>query len=88
MKCLVCCPVLGGPDDSLPARAHGVARYLRSSSGDDIPALDGPRPRESAPEYVRRLLAVSPHERRAVVEQLRDEVGPIGTLVVIREIRE
>lgn len=88
MKCLVCCPVLGDPDDSLPGRAHGIAKTLRSrraDTGGETPVADSSKPRDHPPEYVRRLLSVPPEDQGAIIEELRDEVGPIDTLVIFKE---
>ena len=87
MRCLVCCPVLSDPDHSLPGRANGVTKELKSlvSRFADIRPPEATGPRAEPPSYVRRLLDTPPDERRRVIEELRDEVGPIGSLVVIKD---
>jgi hypothetical protein len=42
-------------------------------------------PREYPPSYVKRLLDASPDQRGRVIEELRKEVGSIGSLTVIKE---
>jgi hypothetical protein len=89
VSCLVCCSVRADPDASLPGRAYGVTKRLRAWSGDDGDRVAlGHGPRDEPPGYVRRLLECPPEERERVIEELRSQVGPIGTLVVIRERRE
>lgn len=87
MKCIVCCPVLSDPDGSLPGRANGVRKMLRSHAldTDDSPPPDVTGPKEEPPPYVRRLLETPADERGRVIEELREKVGPVGTLVVIKE---
>lgn len=87
MRCLVCCPVLGEPDNSLPSKASGVAKNLRLRG--DAPRegvhADRPQPRKRPPAYIERLLDTAPDRRRSVIEALRGEVGPVGTVVVIKQ---
>lgn len=90
MKCLVCCPIWVDPDDSLPGRANGIANRLRglAESGAELDGPYNPTPRPDPPAYVRQLLATSPEDRGRGIERMRQEVGPIGTLVVIKERHE
>lgn len=88
MKCLVCCPGFADPDTSLPGRVNGVANGLASvmdGGQTDTDAFDPSQLREEPPGYVRRLLAAPEEERGALIEQFREEIGPIGGLVVIKE---
>lgn len=89
LRCLVCCPVLAEPDDSLPGCAHGISKRLRifAEQVDTAPYGD-PHPLAEPPGYVRRLLATAPDERGRVIEELRDQVGPIGSLIIIKDRRE
>jgi hypothetical protein len=93
LRCLVCCPMLADPDDSLPGRAHGITKSLRGLLSDRDDHVDpvGPRPpgiRDEPPAYVQRLLAASLDERGPIIEEVRSQVGPISALVVIKERRE
>lgn len=93
LSCLVCCPVVADPNGSLPGRAYGVITQLRAMAAidDDRRRAEtaGRRgPRDEAPGYVRRLLETSLDERGRLIEELRGQVGPIGSLIVIREPRE
>ena len=70
LRCLVCCPVLADPDDSLPGCAHGIAKRLRIIAEDGVIAEEkgdvlhhGPRPLPQPPAYVRRLLDAAPDDR-------------------------
>jgi hypothetical protein len=89
LRCLVCCPVFAEPDTSLPGYAHGIAKRLRvfSEQGKTHEG-DQPSPRGEPPDYVHRLLATPIEERAAVIDQLRKEVGPIGSTVVIKDRRK
>lgn len=88
LRCLVCCPVFAEPDDSLPGCAHGITRRLRVFA-EQVDAAPGDyHPLREPPDYVRRLLATSPEERGQVIDQLREQIGPIGSLVVIKDRRE
>lgn len=83
LRCLVCCRGWATrPDNpSLPSRADGVARHLAARGGSDgISAL-----RSEPPSYVRELLLAPVDERQRVIERVRSEVGPIGSLVVIKD---
>lgn len=91
MRCLVCCPVLGGPNGSLPERVHGVANYLGNMAGGielSPRSIEPGALREDPPDYVRRLLSTPEEDRRTVIEQLRDEVGPIAGLVVVNSVED
>jgi hypothetical protein len=89
LRCLVCCPVLSDPPNSLPGCAHGIVKQLRDSSEKaDALSHDRPSLRKEPPDYVRRLFDSPPEQRADVVESLRKEVGPIGSLVVIKDRQE
>jgi Family of unknown function (DUF6615) len=91
LRCLVCCTGLGSPDNSLPGRAHGVTRRLRTLALDGSPdesVVDEPAPRRDPPSYVRRLMETPVEERGRIIEELRREIGQVGALVVLREKRE
>ena len=88
VKCLVCCKVLGGPDGSLPGRVNGVTNFLGGlirSVGPDSRSIEPSQVRDKPPWYVERLQSTPEEERGAQFEELRDEVGPIGELVVIEQ---
>jgi len=89
LRCLICCPVLAEPDNSLPGCAHGIAKRLRifAEQADAAPR-DHPYPLPEPPGYVRRLLATASDERGRVIDELREQVGPVGSLVVIKDRRE
>lgn len=89
LRCLVCCPVLAEPDDSLPGCAHGIAKRLRlfAEHVDATPDRD-PHPLPQPPDYVLRLLGTAPEDRGGVIDELREQVGPIGSLVIIKDRRE
>lgn len=91
LRCLVCCTGLASPDNSLPGRAHGVTRRLRSLALEGSPdesVDDEPAPRRSPPSYVRRLIETPVEERGRIIEELRREIGQVGALVVFKEKRE
>lgn len=87
LRCLVCCRSFTGPSDnpSLPSRAHGVVRYLAKLGGGDRLYGDIPTLRSEPPSYVRELISASIDARHQVIERVRSEVGPIGSLVVIKD---
>jgi hypothetical protein len=89
LRCLVCCPVLAEPPDSLPGCAHSIAKRLRvfAEQGGAATA-DYPHPLLEPPDYVLRLLDAAPEQRRGLTEELREQVGPIGSLVIIQDRRE
>lgn len=87
LRCLVCCRgfTVDSDNPSLPTRTHDVVRYLAERGGDDRAYIDLPPSRSEPPSYVRDLLSVPIGERQRVIEQVRSEVGPIGSLVVIKD---
>jgi hypothetical protein len=87
LRCLVCCRVRADPPDdpSLPSRANGIVRYLATLTPDDTIRFDVPRLRGEPPGYVKELLAAPIEERGRIIERLKSEVGPIGSLVVIKD---
>lgn len=88
MKCLVCCTVLGDPDASLPGRVNGVVKLLGSLAQGIEPGpgvIEPSQLRDEPPGYVEKLLSTPEEERGALIEQLKDEVGPIDKLIVIKE---
>jgi hypothetical protein len=85
MRCLVCCSCITPSDARLPSRGDAVTGALQSRYADIPKSPDRHGLRQSPPAYVQRLLAARPSERGAVMEELRNEVGPIGSLVVILE---
>lgn len=89
LRCLVCCRgFLHARDDSLPSRAASIARELQRLGIRDEDLTDGVSGlRKDPPSYVRQLLAAAPDERSAVIDSLRSDVGPIGSLIVIKEAR-
>ncbi len=89
LRCLVCCPVLAESNDPLPRCAHGVAKRLRVfAQQDEVAPGDFPAPVPKPPGYVLRLLHTAPEDRGGVIDELREQVGPIGSLVVIKDRRE
>lgn len=82
LRCLVCCRGYSVPNDTLPGRASGLVNSLPRGDGvrRDIPSL-----RTSPPDYVSDLLSAPPDGRQAVIDKLRSRVGPIGSLVVIKD---
>src|SRR5262249_10088856 len=87
MRCLVCCSCVIPSNVGLPSRGDAVVNTLHSRYADVPESTDRHRPRQHPPPYVQRLLDARPDERRAVIAQLRKEVGPVGSLVVISEKR-
>jgi hypothetical protein len=87
MKCLVCCSCIASSNAGLPSRGEAVVGALCSGYAEVFEAapIDHHRPRENPPSYVQQLFDTSPDERGVVIEQLRTEVGPIGSLVIILE---
>ncbi|WP_334147144.1 DUF6615 family protein [Hyphomicrobium sp.] len=87
LRCLVCCRVHAEPpdDSSLPSRVNGIVQVLASRAGDDAIRVDAPRLRTDPPSYVRELIAAPIDQRQHVIERVRSEVGPIGSLVVIKD---
>jgi hypothetical protein len=87
LRCLVCCRgLVRAPDDSLPNRADSIVRRLQLLGDRDIDKTSGHTTLWSKPpSYVQQLLAAPSDERAAVMERLRSEVGPIGSLVVMKE---
>jgi hypothetical protein len=89
LRCLVCCRGrVHAPDDSLPNRADSVVRQLQHLGGKDT-ELAGHLTTLSnePPSYVKQLLAAPPDQRQPVVDKLRSEVGPIGSLIVMKDPR-
>lgn len=86
LRCLVCCRVLAEPPDdpSLPSRANGIVQAL-ARLADGAVRFDVPRVRSDPPGYVRELMAAPIGDRQGVIERMRSEVGPIGSLVVIKD---
>ncbi|MGY4404044.1 DUF6615 family protein [Bradyrhizobium sp. USDA 3315] len=90
LRCMICCRgrVLP-PDDTLPNRAESIVRELqRLGNSGDYRASPLPLLRHDPPSYVRQLLAAPQDERHAVIDRLRAEVGPIGSLVILKERRD
>jgi hypothetical protein len=85
LSCLVCCSGDAAARASLPVRALDVIQKLRTMT--DTPAARHAGLRDEPPTYVRRLLDRPLDERGSVIEDLRREVGEIGSLVVVREPR-
>ena len=91
LRCLVCCPALLSPDNSLPERVHSVAQRLRALALDGSPderLVDRPAPRRVPPSYVQRLVETPLEDRGRIIEELRQAAGRIGALVVFKETRE
>jgi hypothetical protein len=84
LSCLVCCtldtPVVRAP---LPTRTLNVIRRLRRMA--DAPEAGVHGLRSEPPNYVRRLLDRPLEDRGRIIEELRREVGEIGSLIVVRE---
>lgn len=87
LRCLVCCRGFAGSDDdpSLPRRTNGVVRFLAERAAGDAVRFDIPRLRSEPPAYVRELISAPIEDRQRVIERVRAEVGPIGSLVVIKD---
>lgn len=87
VRCLVGCPVYAGPNTSLPGKGYGVTRYLRglTRGGDGREPDGGPTLRDEPPNYVRRLLSATLEDRSRIIDELRGEIGPIGSLIVMKE---
>lgn len=86
LRCLVCCRGrVQASDDSLPNRAESIVKELQrlGHSGDD--STSPPTLRHDPPSYVRQLLAASDDQRGATIERLRADVGPIGSLIVMKD---
>lgn len=83
LSCLVCCthgPVARAP---LPIRTLDVIQRLREMADASEVGVSGLH--EEPPTYVRRLLDRPLEDRGRVIEELRKEVGKIGSLIVMRE---
>lgn len=87
LRCLVCCRGLSGQsgNPSLPSRAQGVVRYLADRGGVERVHVDFPALRSELPSYVSELISAPIDGRQRVIERVRSEVGPIGSLVVIKD---
>lgn len=87
LRCLVCCRGHVGPNQSpsLPARAHGVVRYL-AEQASEAPAVEVPPLRLEPPRYVRELISTPIDQRHRVIERMRSEIGPIGSLIVVKDL--
>jgi hypothetical protein len=87
LRCLVCYRVRAEPPDdpSLPSRANGIVQFLATRAADDASRFDVPRVRSDPPGYVRELIAAPIEDRQRVIERVRSEVGPMGSLVVIKD---
>lgn len=87
LRCLVCCRGFAGSDDdpSLPRRANGVVSFLAERAAGDAVRFDIPGLRSEPPDYVRELISAPIEDRQRVIERVRAAVGPIGSLVVIKD---
>lgn len=85
LRCLVCCKghVEKGQPPSLPNRTHGIVRHLAELGSGD-PFIEVPPLLDEPPRYVRALLSAPLDQRGRIMENIRSEVGPIGSLVVIK----
>jgi hypothetical protein len=89
LRCIVCCFEGAGVRETLPIRVHDVVQRLRATPAAHLDfAPRGPEAlglRDHPPPYVRRLLEAALDDRGRVIDELRQEVGEIGSLIVIRE---
>ena len=87
LRCLVCCRGHAEPDEtaSLPSRANGIVRYLAAYDGEHL-SIEVPALRVEPPPYVRELISAPVDQRDRVMEQVRSEVGPIGSLIVMKDL--
>lgn len=89
LRCLVCCQGFPGSSVhlSLPGRANGIIQYLAACGAGEAVHAHLPTLRSEPPSYVTALTSASIEDRQGVIERVRSEVGPIGSLVVIRDRR-
>ena len=86
LRCLVCCRVRAesSDDSSLPSRANGIGKFLASLAVVGERKFDVAEMRLKPPAYVTELISAPSDERQEVIARMRSEVGPIGSLVVIK----